>query len=302
MGLMDEYQVGIDGPWGDEEASHLYRRAGFGATPAERAAVVGGGAQQDLRNAVDALVNFAPSDPHLDRPAGTGTGVQGDPLADLPDDLSDLGQVKTPIGLRAMQGHWLYRMRYTSQPLQEQYTLFLHDHMVSEYAKVSDGIQNEAVFGNDGSAMGQQCTGGTLAPDPLRRNRIVTELMLTQNYRYRMTGMDDFRQLLLDISRNPCMLIYLDNMLNLKGRPQENFAREVMELFSMGVDNYSENDVQEVAKVSRERRSPCADARTIIVLTCTSSCLPPTSPARKPSLARPSPSAEAAWRRSASST
>ncbi len=194
MAMMDEFQIGIDGPWGDEEAGHLYRRAGFGATPAERAAAVGAGLQQDLRDAVDDLVDCGPTDPHLDRPAGTGTGTLGDPLADLPNDVSDLGLVKNPIGLRAMQGHWLYRMRYTSQPLQEQFALFLHDHMVSEFGKVADGIPNEANFGNDGSTAGQQCGGGTLAPDPLRKARIATELMLTQNYRFRTTGMDDFRQ------------------------------------------------------------------------------------------------------------
>ncbi|NUM55415.1 MAG: DUF1800 family protein [Candidatus Hydrogenedentes bacterium] len=251
MALLDEYIVGVDGPWSDEEAAHLWRRAGFGATPSERTTAVGAGDQVAFQAAVDALVNTQPQDPYLDQPAGTGTGAIGDPLADLPNDTSDLGLVKTPISKRSMQAHWIYRMRYTSQPLQEQLTLFLHDHMVSEWVKVTSGITSQVNQGNDGVPPPtgfQSCTTGTLPYDPLRRTLFAIDLLMTQNYLFRATGIDDFRQLLINITRDPCMLLYLDNVLNRKGRAQENYAREVMELFSMGVGNYSENDVQEVAK------------------------------------------------------
>jgi len=251
MAMLDEYIVGVDGLWSDEEAGHLWRRAGFGATPAERTAAVGSGDQAALQAAVDTLVDMQPQDPYLDQPSGTGTGIAGDPLDDLPNDTSDLGLVKTPISKRAMQAHWIYRMRYTSQPLQEQLSLFLHDHMVSEWGKVISAITTQVNQGNDGvppPAGSQTCTSGSLPYDPTRRTRIAIELMLTQNYLFRSQGIDDFRQLLINITRDPCMLLYLDNVLNRNGRPQENYAREVMELFSMGVGNYSENDVQEVAK------------------------------------------------------
>src|SRR5690606_29185447 len=65
---------------------------------------------------------------------------------------------------------------------------------------------------------------------------------------FRTIGHGSFRNLLISITRDPCMLIYLDNRLNIKGKPQENYGREIMELFSMGVGNYSESDVQEMSR------------------------------------------------------
>ncbi|MBI1317644.1 MAG: DUF1800 family protein [Candidatus Hydrogenedens sp.] len=249
MALFDEYQVGADGPWTTAEAAHLWRRAGFGAGPAEQRDAAGNGSQAALRSAVDFLVDFTPDDPWLDRPAGLTSGGYGDPLADLPDDESDLGRVKTPYDLISLIGHWLYRMRYTRQPFQEKLTLFLHDHFVSEWAKLVPLIDPAVIAGNDGNFPDiQQCDGGTLGVDLLRANRIAARMMLDQNYLLRRQGIDSFRAMLISITRDPCMLMYLDNVVNEKGRAQENYARELMELFSMGVGNYSEQDVREVAK------------------------------------------------------
>jgi uncharacterized protein (DUF1800 family) len=72
--------------------------------------------------------------------------------------------------------------------------------------------------------------------------------MRDQNELYRVMGRGPFRDTLLAVTRNPAMLIYLDNRENRVGKAQENYAREVMELFSMGVGNYSENDVREIAR------------------------------------------------------
>jgi len=249
MALFDEYRVGIDGPWTTAEAAHLWRRAGFGANPNELLGIADDGTQAALRAAVDQLVQFAPQDPWLDQPASGAPGGYGDPIADLPDDESDLGRVKNPSDLVSLIGHWLYRMRYTTQPLQEKLCLFLHDHFVSEWAKIVPLIDPAVIAGNDGSFPEQQeCMGGTLGVDLLRANRIAAAMMLDQNYLLRRNGADSFRQLLIDVTRDPAMLFYLDNIINQKGRAQENYARELMELFSMGVGNYSEQDVREVAK------------------------------------------------------
>ena len=252
MALLDEYIVGVDGPWGDAEAAHLLRRAGFGGPPEERETYIGAGAQSDFLNAVDRLVDIFPRDPYLDQPPSGNPGVFGAPLADLNDaDDPGLGldDIRDPQDENGAIGHWLYRMRFTSQPLQEQLTLFFHDHMVSEGEKIFGVIGNAFNAGNDGSVpQEQQCTTGTLPPDPQRGIKLTIGLMLDQNYLFRETGMDDFRDLLVNITRNPAMLLYLDNITNVRGRPQENYARELMELFSMGVGNYSELDIREIAK------------------------------------------------------
>jgi len=254
---LDEYQVGVDGPWGDSEAGHLYRRTGFGGTPEERAAAVGAGDQQSMRNAVDALVNFQAKDPWLDFSQGITNPNFGDPIPDLPDEPANdddllgtvLSRIKNPTSDAAMQGHWLYRMRHSTQPLQEQLTLFFHDHMVSEFDKVANRIPNVVNYGNDGSMpLLQLCTTGSLPPDENRSRKMAVDMALNQNYLFRESGADSFRDLLVNITRDPMMLIYLDNALNVKDAPQENYAREVMELFSMGVGNYTEFDIREIAK------------------------------------------------------
>jgi len=256
---LDEYSVGVDGPWSDQEAAHLWRRAGFGALPTERLNAVGAGNQAALRNAVDVLVNFQAKDPHLDRAAGSTPGALGDPLADLPNDTSDLGLVKHPNDELPLQGHWLYRMRYTSQPLQEQLALFLHDHLTTSADKVYSVIPFGLAVGNDGSNPDQECSTGSLAPDDYRMLRTTIQLVLDQNYLYRETGADSFRTLLLAATRDPAMLIYLDNYANIKDGPQENYAREVMELFSMGVGNYNEQDIRQIARCLTGESFPFAD-------------------------------------------
>ncbi|MEX2015148.1 MAG: DUF1800 family protein [Candidatus Hydrogenedentales bacterium] len=259
MGYLTEYVVNGDGPWGAEEVAHLYRRAAFGGTTFERDVAQGVQTQSGLRMAVDRLVDFAPEDPHLDRRGGGSAGY-GAPLHALPNDESDLGQVKHGHLLIPLQAHWLYRMRYTTQPFQEMFTLFLHNHMPTEWDKVFGGISRHVIKGNNGSDPNEQCSGGPLGFDQDRRKQMVYDVIRTQNYLYRQTGIDSFHNLLMNITRDPCMLLYLDNVDNQKGRPQENFARELMELFSMGVDNgYTETDIQEIAKVLTGETLPFRD-------------------------------------------
>lgn len=108
---------------------------------------------------------------------------------------------------------WLYRMRYSPDSLREKMTLFWHGHFASGFGKVQEA-----------------------------------QLMVEQNDLLTRHAIGDFRQLARGISRDPAMLIYLDSITNRKRHPNENFARELMELFCLGEGSYSEKDVQELAR------------------------------------------------------
>jgi uncharacterized protein (DUF1800 family) len=108
---------------------------------------------------------------------------------------------------------WLLTMLRTRQPLQEKMTLFWHGHFTTSYTKV---------------------------------NRPVS--LLTQNQLYRDNALGNFRELVKKVSRDPAMIEYLDGQSNRKGKPNENYARELMELFTIGIGNYTEQDVREAAR------------------------------------------------------
>ena len=108
---------------------------------------------------------------------------------------------------------WTYRMLATSAQLLEKLTLFWHGHFATGAEKVDDA-----------------------------------ELMYTQNNLLRQFALGHFPELMLEISRDPAMLIYLDSATNRKAHPNENFAREIMELFCLGEGNYQEEDIRELAR------------------------------------------------------
>lgn len=228
MALLDPYEVGVDGPWSAPQAAHLLRRAGFGGVPGELDAAIGDGSQAALDLAVDLLVDFEAQDPNLEGPPGPRNW--GGSLASLPDDDSVEGRTRKPTTFFALEGHLFYRMFFTGQPLQEQLSLFLQDHFVSTFPRVSQVVHQNQLAINEVAA--------------------TATLLLNQNKLLREIGADSLRETLIRISREPAMLIFLDNWINGlgEGRAQENYAREVMELFTMGVDNYSEQDVREIAK------------------------------------------------------
>ena len=116
--------------------------------------------------------------------------------------------------LGSVRQWWLYRMVHTRRPLEEKLTLFWHNHFATAQYKVDNA------------------------------NR-----MWRQNETFRRYGLGSFRALLQNIARDPAMLVWLDGKDNHVGKPNENFAREVMELFTLGVGNgYTEKDVQEAAR------------------------------------------------------
>jgi uncharacterized protein (DUF1800 family) len=122
---------------------------------------------------------------------------------------TDKGQIKPA---QAVVGY-ASRIMMTRRPFLEKMTLFWHNHFATSAEKVTNG-----------------------------------PLMIQQNEILRRNALGNFKTLLLEVSKDPAMLIWLDGQDNIKGRANENFAREVMELFTLGVGNYSEKDVQEAAR------------------------------------------------------
>ena len=108
---------------------------------------------------------------------------------------------------------WLDMMATRPRPLQEKMTLFWHGHFVSEWDTVGR-----------------------------------TDQMMAQNQLFRDMAVGDFRALTHAMSLQPAMLIYLSNGVNVKGSPNQNFARELLELFTLGIGNYVEDDVAETAR------------------------------------------------------
>ncbi len=109
---------------------------------------------------------------------------------------------------------WLARMTLSKRPLQEKMTLFWHGLLTSSIADVKNA-----------------------------------NLMYRQNSLYRTNALTtNFKDMVKAVARDPAMLIYLDNNTNRKGKPNENWARELMELFTLGIGNYTETDVKEGAR------------------------------------------------------
>jgi uncharacterized protein (DUF1800 family) len=109
---------------------------------------------------------------------------------------------------------WLYRMVHGGQPLQEKLVLLWHDHFACQESKV-----------------------------------VRQPMLLTQNKTFRALGGGPFRVLLGAVARDAAMLHYLDNRVSTKEAPNENWARELLELFALGVDHYSQQDVVELARI-----------------------------------------------------
>jgi uncharacterized protein (DUF1800 family) len=134
----------------------------------------------------------------------------------LPEAVRDFADVRLPT--RLLQIWWMYRMCATQRPLQEKMVLFWHNHFTSKGQ------------GQDG------------------------DLMLSQNQLFRRNALGNFRTLVLDVSKDPEMLRYLNGAQNFKAHPNENYARELMELFTCGrvgpdgKPNYTEDDVKNSAK------------------------------------------------------
>jgi uncharacterized protein (DUF1800 family) len=123
----------------------------------------------------------------------------------------DLTSLKGPSA-GALQAWWLQRMVQTARPLEEKMTLFWHGLLTSGLDKAG------------------------------------TTQLYTQNQLFRKMALANFDDLLKAVSKDPAMMVYLDTENNRKGKPNENYARELMELFTTGIGHYTEDDVRESAR------------------------------------------------------
>jgi uncharacterized protein (DUF1800 family) len=133
-------------------------------------------------------------------------------FVDYPPELSTMTAAQYGPRKTAVQLWWLDRMLRTRRQLAEKMTLVWHNHFATAVSK---------------------------SPP---------EMMAEQIDLFRLQGLGNFRTLLASVTRDPAMLVWLDNRYNTKQHPNENYAREVMELFTLGLGNYTEDDVREGAR------------------------------------------------------
>jgi uncharacterized protein (DUF1800 family) len=197
--------------WNARNAEHLLNRAGFGARPNEIEAAVALG-QEAL---VDRLLNErAEVEPPFIEPIE-------EPLPRALKELSEDEQkkVKRDVADRDRRQQveytawWVDRMAKGDDPLLDRMTLFWHGLMTSSIEQVRRSYP-----------------------------------MLRQSQFLRQNALGSYSDLLYGIAKDPAMLLYLNNTSNRKGNPNENLARELMELFSLGVGNYTQKDVKEAAR------------------------------------------------------
>ncbi|HET6317450.1 MAG TPA: DUF1800 domain-containing protein, partial [Chloroflexota bacterium] len=157
-------------------------------------------------------------------------GLNGavDRLLDVSDPEDELDKRLRGLGLDLrklgdLQRWWLLRMAYTEVPLREKMILFWHGLLTSASAKVG-------------------------LPNPTPQNPNPPHYLLNQHTFFRQHVLDRYETILAGITKDPAMMIWLDAQANNKNKPNENFARELMELFTIGIGSYSETDVREVAR------------------------------------------------------
>ena len=225
--------------WNYDFAAHLLERAGFGGTPEQIQAL----ARLTPAEAVRQLVYFQKIENNL--PAFDHSGVHDPGLEPFPESrpaVTKLAKEKgEALGIKVKAGGdrplqpvvnkffywlrasvletqrvsywWANRMVATQRPLEEKMALFWHGHFAVNENKVRDYRK-----------------------------------MLGQLELFYKHGTGNFRELMIAEAKSPAMLSFLDAGVNVKGAPNENFAREIMELFTMGVGNYTEKDIREAAR------------------------------------------------------
>ena len=197
-------------PMGYDDARHLLVRTGFGPTDAEVRTFAG----MPRSDAVARLLRETRTTPVTPPPASVlDAGPLRPPGRDAPDAERKAflqEQIRNGLYLRAW---WVQEMLATPSPLTERMTLFWHNHFVSSQQKVR-----------------------------------IARLMYGQNAMLRANALGNFGVLLHAAAKDPAMLVYLDSAQNRKGQPNENFAREVMELFTLGEGRYTEQDIKDAAR------------------------------------------------------
>lgn len=188
----------------------LYRRAGFGLRPDELDRLAAG----TYESAVDGLI------------AGLGNAPDPGAVHIPPPDVTlpprpakgDISALKAynhegSLEMTALQSWWIDKMIATSTPLREKLTLYWHGHFATAFSKVRD-----------------------------------PKLMYLQNQLFRQAGGGSFETLTQAVAKDGAMMFWLDTVTNKKAHPNENFGREMMELFTLGLGNYTQDDVVAAAR------------------------------------------------------
>ncbi len=155
----------------------------------------------------------------LDRSGADAADAVPTPEVTVTDPTAQTVEERRRVAQARRQGRedigmwWLTRMTVSDRPFREKLTWFWHDHFATSIEKVNE-----------------------------------PRLMLDQNVLLRRLGMGGFEPLVQAVAKDPAMLVWLDSNQNRKGKPNENFARELMELFTIGIGNYTDADVQEGAR------------------------------------------------------
>ncbi|MFG0331411.1 MAG: DUF1800 family protein [Phycisphaerales bacterium] len=164
---------------------------------------------------------FAPTPEEITRALDDGAAATVDrivseetPQSDRVRELDELvDRIAAQNDIDALRGWWLLRMRHSSRPLRDRLTLFWMNHFATSDEKVQSA-----------------------------------SLMLGQMRTLERYALGRFEEMVKAISRDPAMIIWLDGDENVKGRPNENYARELFELFTLGVGHYTEQDIKEAAR------------------------------------------------------
>ncbi len=220
--------------WNYATAAHLANRAGFGGKPSEIEQLVKAGPDK----AVDWFVDYEKQPDNTPDPDWATAGVKGETsmFAELQklrrqeedksltdDQRKEIADKRLQLNrdrqrtqithLVEMRGDWLRRMAITKRPLQEKLTLFWHGHFATSAQKVQ-----------------------------------IAYFMWRQIQTFREHASGNWLKMLDAVAKDPAMLIWLDQAQSRKEHPNENFAREVMELFALGEGHYTEKDVTEAAR------------------------------------------------------
>jgi len=198
-------------PMGFDEARELLNRTSFTASADD----INAFARLSRVQAVDRLLAGTDKNSVVSTPAPAWVNTFESPrrvrlLSEEERKQFQREQLQKGVELRSW---WMTEMLTTPSPLTEKMVLFWHNHFVSSLQKVRSPV-----------------------------------LMYRQNLLLRKHAFGYFGDLLHEVAKDPAMVVYLDSASNRKGQPNENFAREVMELFTLGEGNYGEQDIKEVAR------------------------------------------------------
>src|SRR5437867_3338138 len=203
--------------WDFTTAAHLLNRAGFCGTPAEIEKFVALGPEQSVSHFVDyEKIQDNTRDPDWAKPDPDRVerfmAARSAPEEERKKMQRQEQQTQRQHMLE-LKRWWLERMASEPRPSQEKMVLFWHGHFATSMEKVRDAY-----------------------------------LMWRQNELFRRQATGNWLELLIDVAKDPAMLLWLDQAQSRKEHPNENFAREVMELFTLGEGQYTELDVTEAAR------------------------------------------------------